>query len=124
MPEFRKSSYSSDSFNCVEVAFPRCDTGSCVDVSFTQACEHSSCVEVGHTGGAVLVRDSKNPDMPPISFTPDTWGRLLERVREEQEINWDGVFFPLSFDEAEIEAFVKGATAGEFDLPEVVPDVT
>ena len=102
---------------CVEVAFPRCDTGSCVDVSFTSACDNVSCVEVGQAHNAVLVRDSKRPDQQPISFTPTQWSDLLQRVKAEDEINWDGVFFPLSFDEGEIEAFVSGAAAGEFDLP-------
>ncbi len=32
-----------------------------------------ACVEVGTTGPAVAVRDSKNPDGPQLAFTAVTW---------------------------------------------------
>lgn len=47
-----------------------------------------NCVEVAFlAGGATAVRDSKNPDGPVLTFTPDEW-----------------------------DAFVEGAKDGEFDL--------
>lgn len=47
------------------------------------------CVEVRHSpDGYVLVRDSKDPDGPQLSFTPEEWS-----------------------------AFIAGAKAGEFDAP-------
>jgi hypothetical protein len=49
-------------------------------------CSTSACVEVAMTSDAVLVRDSKNNEVAPLSFTMDEWS-----------------------------AFVKGVRAGEFD---------
>ena len=46
----------------------------------------NNCVEVADLGGGRLVRDSKNPTGPVLSFTAGEW-----------------------------DAFVKGARAGEFD---------
>lgn len=48
-------------------------------------CGSTTCVEVARVGDAILVRDSKNPQITPLSF-----------------------------DEAEWAAFTKGVTAGEF----------
>jgi hypothetical protein len=47
---------------------------------------NSNCVQVSEAGGMIAVRDSKDPDGPVLSFTPDQW-----------------------------RAFVQGARAGEFD---------
>lgn len=46
-----------------------------------------NCVEVAFIGGAIAVRDSKNPTAPALIFTPGEW-----------------------------DAFVGGAKDGEFDL--------
>lgn len=46
-----------------------------------------NCVEVAMIGGAVALRDSKNPTGPVLIFTPDEW-----------------------------DAFTAGAKDGEFDL--------
>jgi hypothetical protein len=46
-----------------------------------------NCVEVAFIGGAIAVRDSKNPTGPALIFTPGEW-----------------------------DAFVGGARDGEFDL--------
>ncbi|MFC4106444.1 DUF397 domain-containing protein [Micromonospora zhanjiangensis] len=46
-----------------------------------------NCVEVAFVGGAIAVRDSKNPSGAALLFTPDEW-----------------------------DAFVYGAKDGEFDL--------
>ncbi len=46
-----------------------------------------NCVEVAFVGGAVALRDSKDPDGPALVFTPGEWG-----------------------------AFTAGAKDGEFDL--------
>jgi hypothetical protein len=77
-PRYRTSSYSLNNGTCVEVAF-RASSG----------CGNGACVEVGHDGGQVLVRDSKNPDSPVLRFTADEWT-----------------------------AFLAGAAAGEFNPPD------
>lgn len=51
---FRKSSYSSDSWNCVEVAT---------------------------TPGEVLVRDSKDPDGPVLGFELAAWMEFVDWLR-------------------------------------------
>lgn len=39
------------------------------------------CVEAASGEGAILVRDSKNPDGPALAFTPDQWQRFLAGLR-------------------------------------------
>ena len=77
---WRKASRSADTANCVEVAFRK------ASASATNGC----CVEVGACACRVLVRDSKDPDGPVLSFTRAEWS-----------------------------AFLAGCKAGEFDLEEV-----
>ncbi|MEU8815606.1 DUF397 domain-containing protein [Actinoplanes sp. NPDC048796] len=36
-------------------------------------CTASNCVEVARVDGQYLIRDSKNPQLPPHSFTEDEW---------------------------------------------------
>jgi hypothetical protein len=50
---WRKSSYSSDTANCVEVALV----------------------------APVLVRDSKDPDSPVLSFVPEQWQAFVDGLR-------------------------------------------
>jgi len=40
-----------------------------------------TCVEVGTTGPAVAVRDSKHPDGPLLAFPVGTWTEFAERVK-------------------------------------------
>ncbi|MBM4795065.1 DUF397 domain-containing protein [Streptomyces sioyaensis] len=35
------------------------------------------CVEVATTPDTILIRDSKNPDGPRLTFTPTTWADFL-----------------------------------------------
>lgn len=71
---FRRSSY--------------CDTGSCVEVAFTKStysADTANCVEVGQchcTGTEVLVRDSKDPKGPVLSFNRDAWAMFLAGVKD------------------------------------------
>jgi hypothetical protein len=37
--------------------------------------------EVGTTGPAVAVRDSKHPDGPQLAFAPDTWKTFIEQLK-------------------------------------------
>lgn len=47
-------------------------------------CGSSACVEVARADGQVLVRDSKNPDIPPVRFSPDEWDAFLARGQSGQ----------------------------------------
>ena len=79
-------------------------------------CDSSCCVEVTQRDGRVLVRDSKLGDQSmTIEYTPQKWAPLIERVKAGEEVDWDTEFFPLDFTEDEIDAFVRGVIAGEFD---------
>jgi hypothetical protein len=40
-----------------------------------------NCVEVADGPGAVLVRDSKNPDGPRLAFVPAAWQAFAESLR-------------------------------------------
>ena len=43
-------------------------------------CATSSCIEVAKVSDGYLVRDSKNPDNAPLSFTPAEWDAFVAGV--------------------------------------------
>lgn len=58
--------------------------GHCVEVAFaasTRCVNDTHCVEVAVLGHEVRVRDSKNPDGPVLTFTPDEWATFCDGVR-------------------------------------------
>lgn len=70
MSEWRKSSY--------------CESGACVEVAWRKSSYSSdtaNCVEVAPVADAVLLRDSKDPDGPVLTFTPAAWGAFVAGVR-------------------------------------------
>jgi hypothetical protein len=44
-------------------------------------CASSSCVEVAAVNDEVLLRDSKNPEVPPLSFTREEWTAFVGGVK-------------------------------------------
>ena len=40
-----------------------------------------NCAEVASTPGAVLVRDSKDPDGPRVAFGPREWREFAARIK-------------------------------------------
>ena len=42
---------------------------------------NGSCVEVANLGTIVAVRDSKDPEGPKLTFTPDDWRIFLRSVK-------------------------------------------
>jgi hypothetical protein len=73
---WRKSSYSSGSGQCVEVAR--------VPAQWRKS-SHSggdgACVEVTHLPEAIAVRDSKDPSGPKLIFTPPAWAAFIDSAR-------------------------------------------
>jgi hypothetical protein len=43
-------------------------------------CANNSCVEVAKVEGGIMVRDSKNPDHAPLTFTPEEWSAFIQGV--------------------------------------------
>lgn len=70
---WRKSSYSADDANCVEIAFGTWRKSS-------HSAEDSNCVEIAYTGEVAAVRDSKNPDGPRLALTPTVYRTLLTHL--------------------------------------------
>ncbi|MFA1543941.1 DUF397 domain-containing protein [Actinomadura monticuli] len=41
----------------------------------------TECVEVAEAGDGCVVRDSRNPDGPLITFSPSAWAALLHSIK-------------------------------------------
>lgn len=107
-----------------------------------------ACVEVQSAGGDVRVRDSKavadpdgeSPSVPCVTIDHDAWAELLDALKRGRSIveltgpcrfriTADGTAelvdvvtkVVLSFTASEVEAFMAGVRAGEFDLGEIAP---
>jgi hypothetical protein len=81
---FRRSSYCSFG-NCVEVGFHKssfCDLLTCVEVGFrkSSSCGNHTCVEVA-VSDEVVVRDSKDPNGPVLTFSHDEWYAFIAGVK-------------------------------------------
>jgi hypothetical protein len=73
MIKWRKSSFSGEDANCVEVAF-----GAWRKSSFTA---DSNCVEIAHGAGVAAIRDSKNPDGSYLVVGTDSFRALVAKHR-------------------------------------------
>jgi hypothetical protein len=47
-------------------------------------CGSGTCVEVAQVGDRYLVRDSKNPDIGPLSFTKEEWTAFVSGVKQDE----------------------------------------
>ena len=65
-----KSSFSFSNGNCVEVAFRTS--------SYSEA---GNCVEATTCPHGILVRDSKDPDGPRLSFAPANWRAFTAAIK-------------------------------------------
>ena len=48
----------------------------------TRCAGNGACIETARTPGAVLVRDSTDPDGPRITLTAREWRGLLDAIKE------------------------------------------
>lgn len=71
---WRKSTYSGQNGDCVEVAAWRMSTHS--------GNSGADCVEVGPAGPAIAVRDSKDPGGPRVAFVPGQWRAFTRRLKD------------------------------------------
>lgn len=87
-----KSSYSSESANCVQVFDWRksthsTDTGACVEIAWTKSSAsnpNGNCVQVALDGSEVQVRDSKHPEGPVLRFAGSGWDAFLAGVKNNE----------------------------------------
>lgn len=70
---WRKSSWSADEGNCVEIGAWRKSSHSTGN--------GGQCVEVASERAVVLARDSKDPDGPVLGFGADAWAVFLDTVK-------------------------------------------
>jgi Domain of unknown function (DUF397) len=56
-------------------------TGSAWRTSSYSGSNGGACVEVGTTGPAVAIRDSKHPNGSQLAFTADTWKTFTDQLK-------------------------------------------
>ena len=44
-------------------------------------CGSNACVEIAEISGQFMLRDSKNPDVAPFTFTSEEWTAFVQGVR-------------------------------------------
>jgi hypothetical protein len=74
MREWKKSSYSNSFSNGVEVAWRRS----------SHSFSNGQRVEAASTGGTVLVRESKDPDGPVLTFRSPEWDAFIQGMEYAQ----------------------------------------
>lgn len=89
--QWRKSSYSAQEGECVEIGAWRKSShstqqGNCVEVGgvwrmSSHSANNGACVEVGAGPALVLARDSKDPEGPVLGFGADAWAAFLDAVK-------------------------------------------
>jgi Domain of unknown function (DUF397) len=52
--------------------------------NWQRSCSNGTCIEVAKVDGQFLIRDSKNPDIGPLSFEEDEWTAFTEAVKGDR----------------------------------------
>lgn len=47
-----------------------------------EACHDSQCVEIAREGDRVVMRDSKDPTGPVLTFSRESWGRFIQGAKD------------------------------------------
>ncbi|AXK32857.1 DUF397 domain-containing protein [Streptomyces armeniacus] len=61
----------------------RSESGTTVWRTSSYSGDQGDCVQVAGLAGVVAVRDSKNPHLGMLRFSPGAWDRLLAEVKGE-----------------------------------------
>ena len=91
---WRKSSYSDNGGNCIEVGHARWrksthsdNGGDCIEVGHagwrksSRSDNGGECVEVGHTSEAIAVRDTQDRTGPVLTFSAPAWRALVIQIK-------------------------------------------
>ncbi|MDA3643955.1 DUF397 domain-containing protein [Saccharopolyspora indica] len=78
---WRKSSYSDNGADCVEVAFVP-GQGLSGWRNSSHSMNQGACVEVAFNDVAVAARDSKDPEGPVLVFSRGSWAAFLAGLSE------------------------------------------
>lgn len=64
----------------------RCGGGDCVEVwhKSSYSSDTANCVEVAEQPGTVLVRDSKDPDGPRLAFGGPAWTAFIAAIKNDE----------------------------------------
>jgi hypothetical protein len=52
--------------------------------NWQRSCTSGTCIEVAKVDGRFLIRDSKNPDVQPLSFDEGEWAAFTEAVKGDR----------------------------------------
>ena len=74
---WRKSSYSGQHNNCVEVSLPHWRKSSHSGVN-------ENCLEVANLPSTTALRDSKHPDAAVLTFPATEWGAFVTSLNREE----------------------------------------
>jgi hypothetical protein len=67
------------------MAPPKVDLSRAVWRKSARSNNGGACVEVAtNLPGLVAIRDSKNPDGPALTITPDAWRAFIRRLKHQQ----------------------------------------
>lgn len=69
---WRKTRHCGASNTCIEIAWR----------TSTRCLNESDCIQLADNAGAVLVRDSADPDGPRLTLTRETLAALLDAIKE------------------------------------------
>jgi hypothetical protein len=48
-----------------------------------RACSGSACIEVAKVADRFLIRDSKNPEAAPLSFSGKEWAEFVRAIKDD-----------------------------------------